>query len=642
MPRLLDRIDGPADLKALPLEALPELAKEIREVILDTVHTTGGHLGSNLGAVELTIALHRAFDFSRDRIVFDVSHQCYTHKLLTGRRREFHTLRQKGGLSGFTNRFESPYDAFTMGHAGTAISTALGLAAGDAALGVERKIVAFVGDASMGCGSSFEGLNHGGVLGRDLLVVLNDNRWSISRTVGALSAYLNRIRTSPLYMGAKKELRGLLASLPLVGKKLDEAAEQLARLLRSTVAPGAFFEELGLGYFGPIDGHDVKALAETLERLKKFQGLVLLHTLTEKGLGAEGVEEQEDRFHGVSPRKIEPDPEHKIVLLPGAPMPRRSKAWTSAFADALVGLAEENPRIAAVTAAMPLGTGLDQFARRFPNRFHDTGIAEQHAVGFSAGLAAAGLRPVVAIYSTFLQRAYDMVFQEVLLQKLPVVLAMDRGGVVGEDGATHNGLFDIAFLRTLPGIVLLSPRDETEMRMMLAWALEGNHPAGIRYPRGNCPAPERCAERPPVELGKAERLRAGRDAALLTYGWMAYPALEAADSLAAEGIELEVWNARFAKPLDRAVLARLACAFDLLVTVEDHALAGGFGSAVLEVTSRITEARARVARLGVPDCFLEHGSRPEVCRSLGLDAEGIAATVRRQLASSRPLPVREE
>ena len=636
MERILDKIDSPRDLKDLPFEKLPLLAEEIREFLLDTVYTTGGHLGSNMGVVELTLALHRVFDFSRDRLVFDVSHQCYTHKILTGRREAFSTLRQKGGISGFTNRFESPYDEFTVGHAGTAVSTALGLAEGDARLGVKRKIVALVGDASLGCGVAFEALNHGGVLGRNVLVVLNDNKWSISKTVGALSAYLNHIRTSPLYQGAKKELRRLVSSLPLVGKKVDEAGEQILKVLKSTIAPGSFFEDLGLGYFGPVDGHDLGVLVNTLERVKDFEGVVLLHVLTEKGRGADGAEEQDDRFHGVSPRKVEVRKEEDVVIVPGAPAPARGKSWTKAFSQAMIEIFQEDERVLAVTAAMPKGTGLDQVARFFPDRVHDTGIAEQHAVAFSAGMAAAGLRPVTAIYSTFLQRAYDMVFQEALLQDLPVVFALDRAGVVGEDGATHNGLFDIAFLRALPGIVLMAPRDETELRMMFRWALEENRPAAIRFPRGECPLPERGGERPPLRLGKAERLREGRDAAIFAYGSMVYPALEAADLLAGRGIEAEVWNARFAKPLDREVLNRLARDFPLIVTVEEHALAGGFGSAVLETLNAAGENRARVLRLGVQDRFLEHGRRDLVLREQGLHPEGIAASLKAELQRRRP------
>ncbi len=635
MERILEKIDSPRDLKDLPFEELPRLAGEIREFLLDTVYTTGGHLGSNMGVVELTLALHRVFDFSRDRLLFDVSHQCYTHKLLTGRRESFHTLRQKGGISGFTNRFESPYDEFTVGHAGTAISTALGLAEGDLKAGRKRKIVALVGDAALGCGVAFEALNHGGVLGRNVLVILNDNKWSISKTVGALSAYLNHIRTSPLYQGAKKELRRLVSSLPLVGKKVDEAGEQFLKVLKSTIVPGSFFEDLGLGYFGPVDGHDLGVLVNTLERVKDFEGVVLLHVLTEKGRGAEGAEEQDDRFHGVSPRKVETGSSERTVIVPGAPPPAKGKSWTKAFTGTMIDLFQEDERVVAVTAAMPKGTGLDQVARFFPDRVHDTGIAEQHAVAFSSGMAAAGLRPVAAIYSTFLQRAYDMVFQETLLQKLPVVFAMDRAGVVGEDGATHNGLFDIAFLRTLPEIVLLGPRDETEMRMMFRWALEEHHPAAIRYPRGNCPWPERGGARPPIQLGKAELLREGRDAALFAYGSMVYPALDAADLLAEEGIEAEVWNARFAKPLDVEVLEGLAGRFPLLVTVEEHALAGGFGSAVLEALNAQGGRETRVVRLGVRDRFLEHGKRELVLREQGLDPEGIAVSLKAALGRKR-------
>ncbi|HLU38542.1 MAG TPA: 1-deoxy-D-xylulose-5-phosphate synthase, partial [Planctomycetota bacterium] len=464
---LLDSIDSPADLKRLPPESLTALAEEVRARILHTIQTTGGHLGSGMGVVELTIALHYLFDFHVDRLVFDVGHQAYPHKLLTGRKDRFHTIRQKGGLSGFTNRFESEYDVYTMGHAGTAASAALGISVGDRLLGRKRHVVAVVGDAAMGCGVAFEALNHGGSLDNDrLLVILNDNRWSIAQTVGALSRYLNRLRSGPLYNQAKKTLHNLLQSIPLIGKDIDDRLEAGVQSLRNILAPASVFDELGCRYFGPVDGHDVGELLTVLQRVKDMDGVVLLHVRTEKGRGVPGSETKYDRAHAAKPK-----PKTAPVQVPAEPqvvLPAKSKktaaAWTDWFAESVEGLAAQDARVVAITAAMPDGTGLLRFRDRFPDRFVDAGIAEQHAVAFASGLATAGLRPVVAIYSTFLQRAYDQVFQEVLIQDVPVLFCMDRAGIAGEDGCTHNGLFDIAFLRTMPNIVLMAPKDGPELR----------------------------------------------------------------------------------------------------------------------------------------------------------------------------------
>src|SRR5690606_8278468 len=442
--------------------SLTALAEEVRARILHTIQTTGGHLGSGMGVVELTIALHYLFDFHVDRLVFDVGHQAYPHKLLTGRKDRFHTIRQKGGLSGFTNRFESEYDVYTMGHAGTAASAALGISVGDRLLGRKRHVVAVVGDAAMGCGVAFEALNHGGSLDNDrLLVILNDNRWSIAQTVGALSRYLNRLRSGPLYNQAKKTLHNLLQSIPLIGKDIDDRLEAGVQSLRNILAPASVFDELGCRYFGPVDGHDVGELLTVLQRVKDMDGVVLLHVRTEKGRGVPGSETKYDRAHAAKPK-----PKTAPVQVPAEPqvvLPAKSKktaaAWTDWFAESVEGLAAQDARVVAITAAMPDGTGLLRFRDRFPDRFVDAGIAEQHAVAFASGLATAGLRPVVAIYSTFLQRAYDQVFQEVLIQDVPVLFCMDRAGIAGEDGCTHNGLFDIAFLRTMPNIVLMAPKD---------------------------------------------------------------------------------------------------------------------------------------------------------------------------------------
>ncbi|MCC6784646.1 MAG: 1-deoxy-D-xylulose-5-phosphate synthase [Planctomycetes bacterium] len=638
---LLDRIQSPADVKALKREELPQLAAELRKTILDVVTVTGGHLGSGMGVVELTIALHWVFDLARDRLVFDVGHQVYPHKLLTGRKDRFHTLRQKGGLSGFTNPKESACDVYTMGHAGTAASAALGIAAGDALSRVTRYSIALVGDAAMGAGCAFEALNFAGSRPNErTLIVLNDNSWSIAKTVGALSRYLDRVRSGPVYTQARKRLHELLQAIPLIGKDLDEKVDHALDHVRRLVIPGQVFEELGLQYFGPIDGHDVFEIIDYLERVKDLDGPVLLHVRTKKGHGVPGSETAYDRAHAAKPTVKEPErkePDRKegsktepCVILPAEPKRKKNaKAWTNWFAEGLDQLAARDPRVVALTAAMPDGTGLMDFAAKYPTRFFDAGIAEQHCVAFASGLAVAGLRPVVAIYSTFLQRAYDQVFQELLIQNLPVVLAMDRAGVVGEDGMTHNGLFDIAYLRTLPNIVLMAPKDGPELHEMLAFAVELGRPVGIRYARGGAPAqgdlPAWDGVRTPLQLGRMESLREGQDGAILAYGSMVQTALEAAELLAAKGVSIEVVNARFVKPLDVDGVRALADRHDRIVTLEEHSVCGGFGSAVLEALAGHGPVRAQVQVLGVPDRFLEHAGRNEILREAGLDAPSVAA-----------------
>jgi 1-deoxy-D-xylulose-5-phosphate synthase len=623
---LLDLIDTPADLKKLDRAQLPALAAEMRQVILNTVQVTGGHLGSGMGVVELTIALHYLFDFARDRLVFDVGHQCYPHKLLTGRKSRLHTLRQQGGLSGFCNRFESVYDAYLMGHAGTATSAALGISVGDRLMGVDRHVVALVGDAAMGCGVAFEALNYAGSLEKErLLVILNDNRWSIAKTVGALSRYLNKVRSGPLYTQAKKRLHQVIQSIPVIGKDLDESLESTVETLRNILYPGHLFEELGFEYFGPVDGHDLGELVPALERVKDRPGVVLLHVKTEKGHGVPGSEQAYDRAHAAKPKPVPVEPK---VVAPAKSAPR-GRAWTSWFGQGIEALADRDPRVIAITAAMPDGTGLMGFRERFPDRFVDAGIAEQHGVGFASGLATAGMRPVCAIYSTFLQRAYDQVFQEVLLQGVPVLFAMDRAGLVGEDGATHNGIYDIAYLRTMPGIVLMAPKDGPELLEMMEFALQLDCSSGIRYARGDAPEAEELVgwhgKRQRVELGRMEILRGGEDGAILAYGHMVQVALEAAAILDKRGMSIEVVNARFAKPLDRDGILALADRHDKIVTLEDHAVMGGFGSAVLELVAEHGPVRAQMQLMGVPDRFLEHASRKQILEEVGLDAMSVAS-----------------
>jgi 1-deoxy-D-xylulose-5-phosphate synthase len=631
---LFDQVDTPADLKKLSRDQLPALCAELRQVILDTVSVTGGHLGSGMGVVELTVALHYLFDFQDDRLVWDVGHQCYPHKLLTGRKDRFHTLRQKGGLSGFSNKWESPYDAYLMGHAGTAASAALGIAMGDRMQGRKRHSVAVVGDAAMGCGVAFEALNHAGSLENDrLLVILNDNRWSIAKTVGALSRHLNRLRSGPLYNKAKDALHHLIQSIPVVGKELDQKLGDAVEMLKNMVVPGQVFEALGFRYFGPVDGHNMAEVLEAIESTKKLDGVTLLHVLTEKGKGVPGSEDRYDRAHAAKPQPKKKQPEkvpvEPCVLQPVVPMQKPGRSWTEWFGEGMHLLAERDQRVIAITAAMPDGTGLMEFRDKFPERFVDAGIAEQHAVAMASGLATSGMRPICAIYSTFLQRAYDQVFQEVVLQRLPVVFAMDRAGLVGEDGATHNGLYDIAYLRCMPGIVLMAPKDGPELQEMMQFALSLPNPVGIRYARGNAPSPQELVgwhgRHQSVQLGKMEVLREGSDGAIVAYGHMVQTALEAAALLERRGIGIEVVNARFCKPLDEQGVLALCDRHDRVITLEDHAQVGGFGSAVLECVAQHGPVRAQVRVIGVPDDIFEHMSRNQVLEHCGLTAQQVAS-----------------
>ncbi|MEO6595539.1 MAG: 1-deoxy-D-xylulose-5-phosphate synthase [Planctomycetota bacterium] len=630
---LFDQVDNPTDLKKIPREQLPALCAELRKVILDTVTVTGGHLGSGMGVVELTVALHYLFDFANDRLVWDVGHQCYPHKLLTERKARFHTLRQKGGLSGFSNKWESPYDVYLMGHAGTAASAALGIAMGDRMQGNPRHSVAVVGDAAMGCGVAFEALNHGGSLEKDrLLVILNDNRWSIAKTVGALSRHLNKLRSGSLYNRAKEAMHHLIQSIPVVGKDLDQKLGDTAEMLKSMVVPGHLFEELGFRYFGPIDGHDVHQVLDALNSVKKLDGVVLLHVLTEKGKGVPGSEDRYDRAHAAKPQATKKKPEkvpvEPCLLQPVVPITKPGRSWTEWFGEGMQQLAEKDPRVIAITAAMPDGTGLMEFRDKFPDRFVDAGIAEQHAVAMASGMATSGMRPVCAIYSTFLQRGYDQVFQEVILQRLPVVFAMDRGGLVGEDGATHNGLYDLSYLRCLPGIVLMAPKDGPELHEMLQFALNLPGPSGLRYARGNAPGVHELlgwhGRSEPLQLGRMEVMRQGPDGAVLAYGHMVQTALEAAALLDKRGVHIEVINARFCKPLDEQGVLSLCDRHDRVVTLEDHSRVGGFGSTVLECVAAHGPVRAQVQVMGVPDEILEHMSRNQVLEYCGLTAAHVA------------------
>jgi 1-deoxy-D-xylulose-5-phosphate synthase len=618
MTTILDTIQGPADLKKVAPEDLPILAAEIREVILDTVFKTGGHLASNLGVVELTLALHYTFQFPHDRLLMDVGHQAYPHKLLTGRQGEFGTLRQKDGLSGFLNKFESAHDLYLLGHAGTSISCGLGLSAGDHLAKNDRRTVVLVGDSAIGAGMAFEALNHAGEVKRNLLVVLNDNRMSISKTTGALTRYLSRIRTGQIYLDIDKDVQSLLSLIPVIGERMERGYERLKDAVKAGTLPGQLFENLGFKYYGPVDGHDTDELLRILGDLKGIDGPLLLHVRTEKGRGHDSAAQDPRSYHGVSPKKRDK------VSRSGRTEPTPS--WTRVFGDAVFEAGRKDDKVVVITAAMPDGTGTRSFQEAFPDRYFDVGICEQHGIGLASGLATGGFKPVVAIYSTFLQRGYDQIFHDVCLQQSNVVFCLDRAGIVGADGATHNGTFDISFLRSLPNIVLMAPKDMAELAQMLRFSLDNQDVCAIRYPRCSAVPPMRLGHDEPLVKGKSELLRDGDDGAILAYGSEVAPALEAARILSERGIDVAVVNARFCKPLDTEMIDSLVETKPFLVTVEEHMIAGGFGSAVLEhAAGQGTPARIRV--LGIPDRFLAHAGRAEILADLGLDTEGIVRSV---------------
>lgn len=623
MGKILDTIASPLDLKKLPAKELKLLAAELREEIVATCATNGGHLAPSLGVVELTIALHRVFNSPQDKIVWDVGHQAYAHKLLTGRRERFRTLRTLGGISGFPKRAESPHDAFDVGHSSTSISAALGMAVGRDLKKAGNKVVAVIGDGSMTGGIAYEGLNHAGHLNRDLVVILNDNEMSIAENVGALSNFLSRTITNEFVHKIKKDVESFLEGLDGVGRNMLRVAKRAEESLKGLFTPGMLFEAFGFEYIGPIDGHDIEQLQETLEKVRRFDDAVLIHVLTRKGKGYRPAEENPSLFHGVGPFEIATG---KVLKGKGG-----GASYTAVFGDAMKKIAAEDDRVVAITAAMPDGTGLTSFAREFPERFFDVGIAEQHAVTFAAGMAAEGYRPVFAVYSSFLQRAFDQVFHDVCLQNLPVVFAIDRAGVVGSDGPTHHGVFDLSYLRELPNMTLMAPKDENELQHMLQTAVAHDGPVAVRYPRGNgygVPLDQAFASFP---IGKGEVVREGKDGAILAVGTMVYPAIEAAQSLAAEGIDLAVVNARFIKPLDRELIISMAVNTGRLFTVEENALQGGFGTAVLELLEEEGVNGTCMTRFGYPDRFIEQGEQPELRAMYGLDANGIAAGVRKAM-----------
>ena len=615
---ILDRVNSPEDLKKLSLEELEQLAKELRRFIVEVVEKTGGHLASSLGVVELTLALLKVFSPPKDEIVWDVGHQSYPYKILTGRKERFHTLRQLGGISGFPSIKESPYDAFGTGHSSTSISAALGIKVGKRLKGEEGKVVAVIGDGALTAGEAYEGLNNAGQLKEDLIVILNDNEMSIDKNIGAISNYLTKLTTGESLRKAKERVEEV--SRKLFGEKLYKGLKRVEDLLvKGLFPPGMLFEELGFRYVGPIDGHDLETLIATLKNVSKMKGPTLVHVLTKKGKGYKPAEEKPEKFHGVSPKR-------------GAAQPQ-APTYTQVFSTTLVDLAKEDKDIVAITAAMPSGTGLDLFAKEFPERYFDVGIAEQHAVTFAAGLAKKGLKPVVAIYSTFLQRAYDQIIHDVALQELPVVFAVDRAGLVGEDGATHHGAFDLSYLQVVPNLVVAAPKDEEELRHLLYTAVYSGKPFAVRYPRGRgygVPLREPLKK---VPLGSWELLKEGKDVAVLAVGWPVYQALKAAQKLKERGIELTVVNARFVKPMDEELLRQIASTHSTIITVEENAVIGGFGASVAQKLYALGY-KGRVKNLGLPDRFVEHGPQEELRRIVGIDAEGIERAVLRSLVEA--------
>ena len=616
---VLENIDSPADLKRLSEADLPVLAKEIRTRIIHMVAKNGGHLASSLGAVELAIAIHYVFDAPHDKIIWDVGHQSYAHKLLTGRKDQFETLRSFNGLSGFSRMSENPYDAFTTGHSSTSISAGLGMVVANDLAGKDSKIIAVIGDGSMTAGMAYEGLNHAGDLHekKPFIVILNDNDMSISHNVGALSSILSRAFSKKSLQSLKKNIGDLLKSVPKIGDDIYQLARKSEEAFKSFVTPGMLFEAFGFDYFGPIDGHNLNHLTDILNNIKHHEGPVLLHVLTKKGKGYPPSEKNPVYYHGVASFDIET----------GCSLSKKDQppSYTDVFGDTLVELAEKDQRIVALTAAMPEGTGLSQFALKYPNRFFDVGIAEQHCVTFAAGMAAQGFKPVVAIYSTFLQRSYDQILHDVCIEGLPVVFALDRAGIVGEDGATHHGLFDISFLRSLPNMVLMAPKDENEFRRMLKTAISHNGPVAVRYPRGSGAGAALEKEIAPIQMGKAEIIETGDDLLILAIGASVMEALAAHEKLLKQGISATVVNCRFVKPLDSKLILSLAKKIPRLITVEENVLQSGFGSAVLEALADGNVKVDQLTRIGVPDTFVEHGPQNLLRAKYGLDSDGIVA-----------------
>lgn len=616
---LLSRIESPADLRTLTDEQLAQLAGEMREALCEVVTNRTAHFASNLGVVELCLALHLVFDFSRDRLIWDTGHQIYPHKLLTGRYHEFRTIRQKGGLMGYPNPQESPYDLFMTGHAGCSISSILGLKTADDLLGEsDRKAVAVIGDGALPSGIVFEALNNASGLEKDILVILNDNKMGICPRVGGLARTLDRARTAPFYSELKKDVSWVLNKVPVVGDAVERVLVQAKDLLKATLHGGMLFEEMGFRYIGPIDGHDLPVLREYLEMVKSVKGPVLLHVFTEKGHGVKPACDDPVLFHTPPPVQLK---NNAVVSVKRS----SSRAYTDVVTESIYAAMEVNPKVVVLTAAMCEGNKLQKVREVFPDRFFDTGICEGHAVAFAAGLAKSGLRPIVDIYSTFLQRSFDQIFQEVALQNLPVTFCLDRSGVVGADGPTHHGAFDNTWMRVFPNMVVMAPGDELDVRGMLDFALSFPGPVSIRYPKAGAESVPRAVE--PVRLGQAEVLDWGRDGMLIACGTLFGNCVKAADRMKDEGLDVGVINARFIKPLDRETILRAVSESNFVVTVEESTLQGGFGSAVLEAANSAGLRTDHIRRLGLPDAYVEHAERSEQLHDLGLDVDGIVRTV---------------
>ena len=617
---LLDKINSPADLKGLSLERLQQLAKELRRKIIETTSKTGGHLAPSLGTVELTIALHFVFDAPKDKIIWDVGHQAYAHKLITGRRDRFHTLRTYGGISGFPKRSESPYDAFDTGHSSTSISAGLGISTAKCLKGENSKVIAVIGDGSMTAGMAFEGLNQAGETEKNLIVVLNDNAMSIAPNVGAFSSFISRKMTGKRFVNLKKDLENFIKSLPGVGENILKFVRKSEDSFITFFTPGMMFEAFKFKYIGPIQGHRIDLLIEAFTNAAHLEGPVLVHALTVKGKGYEFAEKDPAHYHGVGSFEIP-------TGSPPKDRPKPPPSYTGVFGSTMVDLARKDDRLFAITAAMPEGTGLAEFSESFPERFLDVGIAEQHAVTFAAGLATEGFRPVVTIYSTFLQRAFDQIIHDVCLPNLPVVFALDRGGIVGEDGPTHHGNFDMTYLRSLPNMTVMAPKDENELRHMLYTALQHDGPVAIRYPRGRGIGVPMDPEYKTIPIGKPEILREGNALQILAIGSMVYPSLNAAAALEKEGLSVGVVNCRFVKPLDKGLVDIVSSAGRVLV-VEENIRQGGFGGAILELFNDLGLKNMSVKRMGLPDKFVEHGPQDFLRKKYGLDSAGIIREAR--------------
>ncbi|WP_276623969.1 1-deoxy-D-xylulose-5-phosphate synthase [Syntrophomonas wolfei] len=619
MDEILNTINSPRDLKKLSLPEMTQLANEIRQLLVKSVAKCGGHLASNLGVVELSLALHMVFDSPEDKIIWDVGHQAYVHKILTGRREQMSTLRQYGGISGFPKVEESEHDAFNTGHSSTSISAALGMALARDLQGQSNSVVAVIGDGALTAGMAFEALNHAGQEDSDLIVVLNDNEMSISKNVGAMSAYLNRLRTDPSYSRTKEEIESVLNRIPGIGPNLARAAGKFKDTVKYLMVPGIIFEELGFTYIGPVNGHDLAELKAVLSNIKKMKGPILLHTITQKGKGYEPAFQKPDIFHGVGPFDVDT----------GTQLKKSLKTYTEIFGDFMLNRAQRDNKLVAITAAMTSGTGLFEFSRQFPERFFDVGICEQHAVTLAAGMASSGLRPVVAVYSTFLQRAYDQIVHDVALQKLPVIFAIDRAGLVGEDGPTHHGAFDFSYLRHIPNLTIMAPADENELVDMLHSAFSMEGPVAIRYPRGVGEGVRIKSERQLLEPGQSRLIVEGQDLAIIAIGRGVSIGRDVVDILAGKGVNPLLVDARFVKPLDRRVIAGAAQKYRRLLTIEDNSLAGGFGSAIGEMLAE-EGIDAELLHIALPDEFVEHGRVELLFEQLNMNPDSILERIARK------------